>query len=373
MRNALLSSTLTTLCALPGLAAPPRSLPQGISCAPFGQTSDGTTVELYTLTNSKGLTAKICTYGGILTQLQTPDRKGQMGDVVLGYDNLADYLAPHPYFGVIVGRYANRIARGKFTVEGKTYTLATNNGPNHLHGGLKGLDKKVWTAQPLKTKEGPALRLKCESPDGDEGYPGRLLVTVVYTVTEKNELKIEYSASTDKATPVNLTNHAYFNLAGPGSGDILGHELQIHAASYTPIDENTLPTGEIVPVKGGPMDFTVPTSIGSRIAQIPGGYDHNYILSMRPAIYPVLMARLYDPVSGRVLEVLSTQPGLQVYSGNFLDGSLKGIGGVYAKHGGLCLETQHFPDSPNRPAFPSTILKPGKKYRSTTVYRFSVK
>jgi aldose 1-epimerase len=328
-------------------------------------------VDLYTLTNTKGMTVKIITYGAIVTQILVADRSGKMGDVILGFDNLAQYLGSHPYFGAIVGRYGNRIAKGKFTLDGKAYTLATNDGANHLHGGLKGFDKKVWKAEPMSTADGPALKLTCLSKDGEEGYPGNLSSTVIYTVTPKNELKIEYTATTDKATPINLTNHAYFNLAGPGTSDVLGHEVTMAADRYTPVGDTLIPTGEIASVKGTPMDFTKLATIGSRIAQVKGGYDHNYVISMEGSKTPVFAVRVREPKSGRIMEVLTTQPGVQFYTGNFLDGSLKGIGGAYKKQYGFCLETQHFPDSPNQPRFPSSILEPGKTYHHITIYRFS--
>jgi aldose 1-epimerase len=344
--------------------------PAGITREDFGKTREGTPVDLYTLTNTKGMTVKITTYGATVTQIAVADRSGKMGDVILGFDNLAQYLGTHPYFGAIVGRYGNRIAKGKFTLNGATYKLATNDGPNHLHGGLKGFDKKVWKAEPMPTADGPALKLTYPSKDGEEGYPGNLTSTVVYTVTAKNELKIEYTATTDKATPINLTNHAYFNLAGPGTGDVLGHEVTVAADRYTPVDDTLIPTGEIASVKGTPMDFTKPATIGSRIAQVKGGYDHNYVISMEGSKTPVFAVRVREPKSGRIMEVLTTQPGVQFYTGNFLDGSLKGIGGAYKKHYGFCLETQHFPDSPNQPKFPSSILEPGKTYHHITIYRF---
>ena len=348
------------------------SSPAGVTRAEFGKSAEGTPVELYTLSNAGGMTAKIMTYGATVTQLIVRDRAGKTGDVILGFDNLAGYLANEPYLGAIVGRYGNRIAKGKFTLKGATYTLATNDGPNHLHGGLKGFDKKVWKAEPMSTPDGPALKLTYVSKDGEEGYPGNLTSTVVYTVTGKNELKIEYTAKTDKATPINITNHAYFNLAGPGSGDVLGHEVTMAADRYTPVDATLIPTGEIASVKGTAMDFTKPATIGSRIAQVKGGYDHNYVLNMEVSKAPVFAVRVREPKSGRVMEVLTTEPGVQFYTGNFLDGSLKGIGGAYKKHYGFCLETQHFPDSPNQPRFPSSILEPGKTFHSVTVYRFSV-
>ncbi len=354
------------------MSAKNAAAPEGITKVEFGKTPEGTPVELYILTNGKGMTAKITTYGATLTQLIVPDRNGKQGDVILGFDSLAPYLGQEPYLGAIVGRYGNRIAKGKFTLNGVTYNLATNDGPNHLHGGLKGFDKRVWKAEPISTAEGPALKLTYLSKDGEEGYPGDLSCTVVYTVTNKDELKIEYTATTDKPTPVNLTNHAYFNLAGPGSGDVLGHVVTIAGKQYTPVDSTLIPTGVIAEVKGTPMDFTKPMTIGSRIAQVKGGYDHNYVLNLTGSKKPVLAVRVVEPKSGRVMEVLTTQPGVQFYPGNFLDGTLKGIGGVYKQHYGFCLETQHFPDSPNHPNFPSTILKPGQTYHEITIYRFSV-
>ncbi len=343
----------------------------GIAKVEFGKTQEGVPVELYILTNGRGMTAKIMTYGAIVTELIVPDRSGKPGDVILGFDDLRQYLAKHPYFGAIVGRVGNRIARGRFTLNGVEYTLATNDGPNHLHGGVKGFDRAVWKAEPSTTSDGPSLKLTYTSKDGEEGYPGNLSSTVVYTVSAKNELKIEYKATTDKATPVNLTNHMYFNLAGPGSGDVLGHEVTILADRYTPVDERLIPTGELAPVKGTPMDFTRPVAIGARIAQVKGGYDHNYVLNSGGSKTPVLAVRVRDPKSGRLMEVLTTQPGVQFYTGNFLDGSLTGIGGTYRKHYGFCFETQHFPDSVNHANFPTTILEPGKTYHEVTIYRFS--
>lgn len=357
-----------------GIGAAEGAAKGSIEKADFGKTADGTTVELYTLSNGRGMTAKIMTYGGIITELLVPDREGKAGDVVLGFDNLEQYLKGHPYFGALVGRFGNRIAAGKFTLDGQTYTLAKNNGPNALHGGLKGFDKVVWKAEPAMTPAGPSLKLTYLSRDGEEGYPGNLSVTVVYTVTDKGELKIEYTATTDKATPVNLTNHTYFNLAG--KGDILGHEITIAADRYTPVDATLIPTGEIASVKGTPLDFTKPAAIGSRIREIqadPVGYDHNYILN-RSGAELALAAHVSEPTTGRVMECYTTEPGVQFYTGNFLDGTLKGKGGqVYQKHAGFCLETQHYPDSVNHPSFPSTILRPGETYRQTTVYRFGAK
>jgi aldose 1-epimerase len=338
----------------------------------FGKTEDGKSVDLYTLTNANGLKAEIITYGGIVTSLQVPDRNGKLADIVLGCDDVNDYAKKSPYFGALIGRYGNRIAKGRFTLDGVEYKLATNDGPNHLHGGKKGFDKVVWKAKPMQTKEGPALELTYLSRDGEEGYPGNLSCTVVYTLTNKNELKISYKATTDKATIVNLTHHSYFNLAGFSSGDILGHTLQIFADRFTPVDKTLIPTGEIKPVKGTPMDFTKPMAIGSRIKDVEGGYDHNYVLNSSDGSL-ALAASVYEPKTGRVMEIYTTEPGIQFYSGNFLDGSLKGKGAVYNKHAGFCLEAQHFPDSPNEPDFPSVVLRPGQKYTQLTVHKFSAR
>jgi aldose 1-epimerase len=344
-----------------------------ITRAPFGTTRDGTAVEIYTLTNPNGLVARVMTYGATLTELHVPDRQGKLADVVLGFDSLDGYLAGHPYFGTTTGRFANRIARGTFTLDGQEYRLAVNNAPNHLHGGVNGLDKKVWKAKEVTGASGPAVQFHYLSPDGEEGYPGNLDITVTYALTNDNALRIDYSATSDKATPVNLTNHSYFNLAGAGKGDILGHELMIAAEAYTPVDDTSIPTGEIRPVRGTVMDFLKPMAIGARIAQVggnPGGYDHNYVLSSR-AESAGPAARLRDPGSGRVMDLFTTEPGVQLYTGNYLDGSLKGKGGaVYRKNYGVCLETQHYPDSVHRPDFPSTILRPGMVYRQTTLHRF---
>ena len=350
---------------------------RGVTRAPFGKTRDGKAVEIYTLTNAHGLEMRVITYGGIITSLKVPDRAGHLDDIVLGFDTLDGYLKDSPYFGAIVGRYGNRIAKGQFTLNGATYKLATNNGPNHLHGGVKGFDKVMWNAVPGDSADGVSVTLTRTSPDGEEGYPGNLQASVRYTLTDKNELAIDYRATTDKATPVNLTQHSYFNLAAD-SGDILGHELTIHASRYTPVDATLIPTGELAPVQGTPFDFQKATAIGARIAtddaqlKNGGGYDHNWALDrggsgLQPA------ARLVDPKSGRTLDVATTEPGLQFYSGNFLDGSITGKGGrVYKRRTGLCLETQHFPDSPNHPSFPSTILQPGQTYSSKTVFTFGV-
>lgn len=348
-----------------------------ISRVAFGKTADGTPVDLYTLRNAKGAEAKISNYGGLVISLKVPDKNGQLGDVTLGYDNLDGYLKETPYFGALIGRYGNRIARGKFTLDGKQYTLATNNYPNALHGGVKGFDKVVWDAKILVNPEGPSLQLSYVSKDGEEGYPGTLRVTAVYTLTEDNGLKLSFTATTDKATVVNLTHHSYFNLAG--KGDILGHEVMIPADRFTPVDSTLIPTGELRPVDGTPFDFRKPTTIGARIDQpdeqlkFGGGYDHNWVVN-KPMGQFGLMARVYEPTSGRVMEVYSTEPGLQFYSGNFLDGKITGKGGrVYNFRNGFCMEPQHYPDSPNQPSFPSVVLKPGQVYHNVIEYRFSVR
>jgi aldose 1-epimerase len=346
----------------------------GVEKAEFGKLPDGTVVDIYTLTNANGLQAKIMTYGAIVTELHVPDRHSNSGDVVLGFDSLDPYVKGTPYFGAIVGRVANRIAKGKFTLDGKEYTLAVNNGPNHLHGGLKGFDKVVWKAVPKSGKEGPAVQFTYLSPDGEEGYPGSLNVTVVYTLTNKNGLRIDYTATTDKATPVNLTNHSYFNLAG--KDDILAHEVTLVADRYTPADDTLIPTGERKDVKGTPMDFTTPKTVGSRMAEVggdPNGYDHNYVLNSGGKSF-ALAAQVYEPTTGRVMQVYTTEPGIQFYTGNFLDGTLTGKGGiVYRQHDAFCLEAQHFPDSVNHPKFPSMILRPGKAYKQRTEYVFSTR
>jgi aldose 1-epimerase len=346
----------------------------GVEKRDFGKTEEGTPVDVYVLTNGKGMTAKVMTYGATLTELHVPDGDGKTTDVVLGFDDLKGYVAGHPFFGSTVGRVANRVARGKFTLDGKEYRLAVNNGPNSLHGGKKGFDKVVWKAEPVPTTEGGAVKFSYLSPDGEEGYPGNLSVSVTYTVTNDNGLRLDYRATTDKATPVNLSNHTYFNLAGATSGtDILGHEMMIAASRYTPVDRDLIPTGEIKPVKGTPLDFTTPHRIGERIDQLkpnPGGYDHNFVLDSEGKQL-ALAARAREPRSGRVMEMLTTEPGVQFYTGNFLDGKTKGKAGIaYQQHAAFCLEAQHFPDSVNHPNFPSVILRPGQTYTQTTVYRF---
>jgi aldose 1-epimerase len=364
-------------CTGPAPAPEPK---RRVSKQAFGQTADGVAVELYTLTNPDGIEVRAISYGGIILSLKVPDREGKLGDVVLGYDALDGYLKASPYFGSIIGRYGNRIAGGKFSLDGKPYTLATNNGKNALHGGVKGFDKVVWQAEPLEQDDRVGVVFSYTSPDGEEGYPGTLQATVTYALTDANELVFEYQAVTDKATPVNLTQHSYFNLAGDGSGDVLGHELMLNASRFTPVDSTLIPTGELRGVEGTPFDFRTPTAIGARIAandeqiRFGGGYDHNVVLDREGADGLVLAARVYEPTSGRVMEVRTTEPGVQFYSGNFLDGSITGKGGhVYEHRTGFCLETQHYPDSPNKPDFPSTILRPGETYRSRTMYAFSVR
>jgi aldose 1-epimerase len=341
----------------------------------FGKTADGTPVDLYVLKNNK-MMAKVMTLGGIVTELHVPDKNGELADVVLGFDNLASYLAGHPHFGAITGRVANRIAKGRFTLDDKEYKLAINNGPNSLHGGEKGFDKVVWKAEDVSGPEGPAVKMSYLSPDGEEGYPGNLSVSVTYTVTADPALRIDYSATTDKATPVNLTNHSYFNLAGHASVAILAHELMLAADDYTPADPTLIPTGEIKPVRGTPLDFTAPTAIGAHIDQLSGdpkGYDHNYVIR-HDVRSPAFAARVFDPASGRVMEMYTTEPGVQLYTANGLDGTIKGKGGAaYKKHQAFCLEAQHFPDSVNHPTFPSTVLRPGATYTQTTIYRFSAR
>ncbi len=357
-------STRTTSAAMP-------------TSASFGKTTDGTEVRLFTLANAHGMQVTISTLGGTITGIRVPDRNGKIGDVVLGFDEASGYQSPAflksgPYFGALIGRYGNRIKGGQFALGGHAYTLAKNNGPNALHGGKKGFDKMIWDATPGRSAAGQTLTLHLLSKDGEEGYPGNLAVTVAYTLTDDSALRIDYTATTDQPTVLNLTNHAYFNLNHGASKDVLAHVVTLPADRYTVVDATLIPTGELRPVKGTPFDFTAPHAIGERIGQVPGGYDHNWVLNAAPGPHPA--ATVYDPASGRTLEVSTDQPGVQFYTGNFLDGSLKGHGGtVYGQHAGFCLETQHFPDSPNQPKFPSTVLKPGETYRTTSEYKFGVR
>lgn len=345
----------------------------------FGRTPDGKQADLYVLTNKNGMEVEITNYGGIVVSLKVPDRQGKLGDVVLGYDTLDEYVADKSYFGAIIGRYGNRIGGGKFSIDGVTYTLAKNNGQNTLHGGIVGFNKKLWDASDVSKGDEPALELKYTSKDGEEGFPGNLMTTVVYTLTNKNELKIEYSATTDKKTVVNLTNHSYFNLAGAGSGEILKHVLRLEANRFTPVDSGLIPTGELKSVAGTPFDFRKPMEIGAKIDEddpqlkLGPGYDHNFVLNKKKPSGPALAARVEEPTTGRVLEVWTTEPGVQFYTSNSL-GDTKGKGGlIYKRRTAFCLETQHFPDSPNKPSFPSTLLAPGQHYHTVTVYKFLTK
>jgi aldose 1-epimerase len=373
--------TLSTMALFATASASSAGHRPTITKASFGSLADGTPVDIYTLTNSRGMEVKILTYGGILQSIKVPDRHGRFTNVTLGFDNLADYVAKSPYFGCITGRYANRIAKGQFQLNGQTYQLPINNPPNSLHGGDVGFDKHVWAATPVKDRHSVGLVLRFTSPNGDQGYPGRLANRVTYTLTNRNEIRMDYRArlvgNSNLKTIINLTNHAYWNLAGEGSGDINDHELLLKASHYTPVDSTLIPTGAIDPVAGTPMDFTRSTRIGKRIRDnfpqlvIGRGYDHNWVLD-RHGSGLELAARLKDPRSGRVLEVLTDQPGIQFYSGNFLDGTLYGTSHrAYRQGDGLALETQHYPDSPNHPNFPSTVLAPGQRYATTTIYKFS--
>ncbi|MBN1348269.1 galactose mutarotase [candidate division KSB1 bacterium] len=342
----------------------------GIKKQSFGKTPDGIDVDLYTLTNANGLKARLITYGAILVSLEVPDKNGTPGDIVLGYDDLDGYIKENPYFGAIVGRYGNRIAKGKFKLDGVEYRLATNNDENHLHGGIKGFDKVVWQAETVQKKEAAGVKFTYLSKDGEEGYPGNLPCTVIYELTNADELKVRYEATTDKATPINLTHHSYFNLAGQGTGDILSHQVLLAADYYTPVDEALIPTGELRPVKDSPMDFTSAKAIGKEVDLVKGGYDHNFVLNNQNGTL-ALAAKVVEFSSGRIMEIYTTEPGIQFYTGNFLDGTITGKAGkVYKKHYGFCLETQHYPDSPNKPNFPSVILRPGEKYTHLTVHKF---
>jgi len=371
------ASFALTLCLTTPLliAAVPRAR---VEKQPFGKTADGVAVDEYTLTNQSGAKVKIITYGARVVSIEVRDREGKLGDVALGYDDILGYEKDASYLGPIVGRYGNRIAKGRFTLDGQTYTLAVNNNGNHLHGGLRGFDKVVWTGKGSVVGGAARLKLTYLSKDQEEGYPGNLSITVIYTWTNRNELKIEYSATTDKATVLNLTNHAYFNLAGAGVGDILNHQMRINALRFTPTDATSIPTGELRRVKGTPLDFNTATAIGKRIEEkyeqlISGsGYDHNFVLN-KPMSKLGLAAEVYESTSGRVMRVYTTEPGVQFYSGNFLSGAIGKQGLAYPRRSGFCLETQHFPDSPNHPKFPSTVLRPGGRYSQTTIYQFSVR
>ncbi|MDM7924486.1 MAG: aldose epimerase family protein [bacterium] len=373
-RTLLLGGLAATVFVTQGCA---QKAKPGVVKSSFGVMADGRTADIYTLTNRNGAQAKITNYGGIVTALFVPDRKGRLGDVVLGYDTLAPYLTQTTFFGALIGRYGNRIGKGQFMLDGKKVQVTRNDGPNTLHGGRFGFDKVLWTAEPSDSSA--ALKLTYTSKDGEEGYPGNLTATVVYTLTDDNALRIDYEARTDKPTVVNLTHHSYFNLSADPSGDALGTELTILADHFTPVDATLIPTGEIRPVDGTPFDFRKPTKIGARIGMDDDqlkkgrGYDHNWVLNGWDGTLQTVAAA-YDSASGRVMEVLTTEPGMQFYSGNFLDGTLTGKGGIrYNRRSGFCLETQHYPDSPNHPNFPSTVLRPGETYKTTTVYRFSAK
>lgn len=358
-----------------GLDGTEGAAKMGVTVADIGKTADGQEVQEYTLTNDNGVEVNIMTYGAIITSVKTPDRDGKMDNIVLFKPTVADYEAGHPYFGAVVGRYGNRIAKGKFTLDGKEYTLATNNDVNHLHGGDAGFDKKVWTAEPIEGEGVVGVKMSLVSPDGDEGYPGELTVACEYTLNNDNQLKMDYTATTDAATPVNVTNHAYWNLSGAGSGPITDDVMLINASNYIPVDETLIPTGEIAPVADTVMDFTTSHPIGDKIGEVEGGgYDHCYVLDRGDAADDelVLCAEVTDPKTGRTMKIETTEPGVQFYTGNFLDGSDVAGDLTYNLHGAFCLETQHYPDSPNQADFPSTILRPGETYRHTTVHTFGV-
>lgn len=350
--------------------------PDSVTAKPFGKMPDGKPVQLYTLTNRSGMQVAISTYGGTIINLLAPDRNGQMGDVALGFSTITPYFTKSPYFGALIGRYGNRIGKGRFTLDGKNYQLARNDGPNHLHGGTKGFDKQLWNAE-VVSQNPPTVRFSRVSPDGEEKYPGDLKVAVTYTLTDRDELKLQYQAETDKPTILNLTSHTYFNLSGAGSGSVLGEKIRIHASHYTPIGKTLIPTGEIKDVAGTPFDLRKWTPMGAHLQEVGGtpvGYDHNFVLDRGLVARPGLAAEVYDPASGRMMKVYTDQPGIQFYTGNFLDGTIKGKKGkVYRQHDAFCLETQHFPDSPNHANFPSTVLRPGELFRSTTIYKFSAK
>jgi aldose 1-epimerase len=382
----LVTVTLLTLCSCNSLNKKQSCCKEKGTCnmnitkAPFGNTPAGEQVDVYTLTNSNGLECRIITYGGTCISLKVPDREGKLGDILLGHDSLEGYLNgdTHPYLGSLVGRYGNRIAKGKFTIDGTEYTLATNNNENHLHGGVVGFSHKLWRAEPIEADNGVALKLQTISMDGDEGYPGTLSAQVIYTLTNRNELKIDYEATTDKPTVCNLTNHNYYNFTG-AKRDILDHILMINAEISTPVDAGLIPTGELAPVEGTPFDFSAPKAIGKDInatnQQITygGGYDHNWILNKKGSEMS-LAAEVYEPTTGRIMTILTNEPAIQFYTGNFLDGTIKGKNGtVYEQRFGFCLETQHSPDSPNRPEWPTTTLRPGETYKASTIHKFSIR
>ena len=385
MRSVTLVSPALALAAAlaTGCSREPSSTPvqqdanARVTLGPLGRTADDQLVELIKLRNSSGIEIDVITYGGIITKLRTPDRTGQFDDIVLGFDDFAPYETKSPYFGCLIGRYCNRIAKGAFTLDGKPYKLATNNDQNHLHGGVKGWDKRLWKAETFQDGQGVGVKLRYTSADGEEGYPGTVNALVTYRLNDQNQLIVDYFATTDKPTIINLTQHSYFNLAGAKANDILGHELVLNADRYTPVDPTLIPTGELASVEGTPFDFRRPHAIGARIGQsdeqlVRGkGYDHNWVLTRQGEGLSVA-ARVVEPITGRKMEISTTEPGIQFYSGNFLDGTVTGKGGrVYAHRSGFCLETQHYPDSPNRPTFPSTVLRPGQEYKSQTVFTFS--
>ena len=375
-RWAALGMTVVGACVVHRTNPPPRMA--SLTESSFGRLSDGRAVSLFTLTNAHGVEVRAINYGAIIVSVRTPDRAGRFDDVVLGFDSLAGYLEKTPYFGAVVGRYANRIANGEFTLDGKTYHLARNNGPNSLHGGIRGFDKVLWTAEPTEHGDTASVSFRYVSPDGEEGYPGTVTVRVSYSLTPSDQLVVDYEATTTKATPINLSQHTYWNLHGEGRGDILDHVMRLDASAFTPVDSTLIPTGELARVGGTPFDFRTPTAIGARIdapdtqLHYGHGYDHNWVLDRAGRTGVVAVARVVDPTSGRVLDVATTEPGVQFYTGNFLDGTVTGKGGVrYPRRGAFALETQHFPDSPNHPNFPSTILRPGDRFRSRTEFTFS--
>lgn len=367
MKKTVFTTIVTMIVLVVGFSSCCKTKEKNIEKEIFGTLSTGEQIELYTLTSTTGTKVKIMTYGGAIVSIETPDKNGLLEEVTLGFDNLSDYETHRVFFGALIGRYGNRIAKGQFDLDDSSYQLATNDQLNHLHGGVKGYDRVVWTAEAVENATEPGLKLSYLSADGEEGYPGNLNVTVTYTL-KGDELQLKYEATTDKATPINLTNHTFYNLSG--NGTILDHILTIYAPAYTPVDSTLIPTGEIVDLAGTPFDFNNPTAIGARIDSVEGGYDHNYVLAEGEGLR--LASKLEDPKSGRYMEIYTTEPGLQFYSGNFLDGTQSKGDIVYNIHSGLCLETQHFPDSPNQPNFPSTILEPGENYQSTTVMKFGV-